>query len=222
MEELIRRYWNPLYSFARRNGLGREDAEDATQEFLSLVVRGDLLESADPAKGKFRSFLLVAWKRFLVNDYRRKNAARRGGDVQLLSLNFSASEQRWLEIQSEDPDPDRAYTVCWAKSLLDEVRNRLQAVYSRRNREGLFAALQPRLTESLTQTQYEELAGGLALSPSAVKVALHRLRQRFGQTLREVVLETLEDPSEIDAELAELRTVLSGTSAGFEADSGSD
>ena len=216
MEELIRRYWNPLYSFARRNGLGREDAEDATQEFLSLVVRGDLLESADPAKGKFRSFLLVAWKRFLVNDYRRKNAARRGGDVKLLSLDFNASERRWLEIEAQHPDPERAYTVCWAKSLLDEVRDRLQRMYSGRDRSELFAALQSRLTETLTHTQYEQLAGELSLSPSAVKVALHRLRQRFGQTLREVVLETLDDPSEIDAELAELRSVLSGTSEPFE------
>lgn len=209
LEELIRCYWHPLYSFARRQGLSREDAEDATQEFLSGVVRGDLLRSADPAKGKFRTFLLVAWKRFLIDEFRRRQTLRRGGDVKLLSLDFGTSEQRWLELESREPDPDRLYALSWANSLLDEVRCRLQASYSRRDRSTVFAALVPRLTETLTKPDYDRLANELSVSPSAVKVALHRLRQRFGQTLREVVLETLDDATEIDAEIAELRSVLS-------------
>ncbi len=209
LEELIRCYWHPLYSFARRQGLRCEDAEDATQEFLSGVVRGDLLRSADPAKGKFRTFLLVAWKRFLIDDFRRRQTLRRGGDVKLLSLDFGTIEQRWLELESREPDPDRLFTLSWANSLLDEVRGRLQASYSRRDRSTVFAALIPHLTETLTKPDYDRLANELSLSPSAVKVALHRLRQRFGQTLREVVLETLDDATEIDAEIAELRSVLS-------------
>ena len=132
--ELIQRYWHPLYSFARRQGLGREDAEDATQEFLSGVVNGDLLDSADPAKGKFRTFLLVAWKRFLIDDYRRSQTVRRGGEVKLFSFDFGTSEQRWLEVESRDSDPDRLYTLCWAKNLLDEVRSRLRVSYSKRDR----------------------------------------------------------------------------------------
>ncbi|MEM0925634.1 MAG: sigma-70 family RNA polymerase sigma factor [Planctomycetota bacterium] len=215
LEELIQRYWSPLYSFARRQGWNREDAEDATQEFLSGVVHGDMLQAADPAKGKFRTYLLVAWKRFLIDQYRRRRSQRRGGDVQLLSIDFQTSERKWLEVQSHDSDADRVYELCWAKSLLDEVRNRLQDVYSRRGRTQLFAVLLPRLTEALTAADYQKLADDLSISPSAVKVALHRLRQRFGQSLREVVLETLDDPSEIDAELAELRSVLAGESPRF-------
>ncbi|MEM6469642.1 MAG: sigma-70 family RNA polymerase sigma factor [Planctomycetota bacterium] len=210
LEELIRSYWIPLYSFARRQGFNREDAEDATQEFLSGVVRGDLLRSADPAKGKFRSFLLVAWKRFLIDEYRRRRAHRRGGHVKLLSVDFGTSERQWLEIQSRETDPDRQFKLSWAKSLLDEVRNRLEENYSRRDRKDLLAALMPKLTETLTQSQYCDLGKKLSLSPSAIKVALHRLRQRFGQTLREVVSETLDDSSEIDAELAELQSVIAG------------
>lgn len=209
LEELVRSYWRPLYSFARRQGLGREDAEDATQEFLSSVVRGDLLCSANPAKGKFRTFLLVAWKRFLIDEFRRRQTLRRGGDLKFLSLDFGTGEQNWLEFESREPDPDRLYSQCWANSLLDEVRSRLRASYARRDRSLLFAVLMPRLTETLKKAEYDQLADELSLSPSAVKVALHRLRQRFGQTTREVVLETLDDPTEIDAELAELRFALS-------------
>lgn len=209
LEELIERYWHPLYSFARRQGLSREDAEDATQEFLSCLVSGKLLRSADPAKGKFRTYLLVAWKRFLVDDYRKRRSLRRGRDVKLLSLDFGTGERRWQELQSREPDPDRLFALSWANTLLDEVRQRLGAAYARRDRSTVFDVLMPRLTETLAKAQYDQLAVELSLSPSAVKVALHRLRQRFGQTLREVVLETLDDPAEIDAEIRELLSVLS-------------
>ncbi|MEO1615868.1 MAG: sigma-70 family RNA polymerase sigma factor [Planctomycetota bacterium] len=216
LEELIRCYWPPLYSFARQRGLSREDAEDATQEFLSGLVRGEVLHSADPAKGKFRSFLLVAWRRFLIDEYRRRQTQRRGGNVKLLSVDFGTSEKQWLEIHSRDSNPDRLFNLFWAKSLLDEVRRRLKEIYDRRDRGPLFDELLPRVTETLTQTQYVDLAERLSLSPSAVKVAMHRLRQRFGQTLREVVLETLDDESEIDAELSELRSVLAGAAGAFD------
>ena len=209
LEELIRRYWLPLYGFARRRGLSREDAEDATQEFLASLVRGELLDAADPAKGKFRTFLLVAWKRFLVDEFRKRQALRRGGDVNLLSLDFGGGEQRWQELESREPDPDRFYALSWANALLDEVRRRLRTTYASRERQAVFTTLMPRLTETLNKHQYDQLATELSLSPSAVKVALHRLRQRFGQTLREVVLETLDDPGEIDAEITELLSVLS-------------
>lgn len=208
LEELVQRYWYPLYSFARRQGVNREDAEDATQEFMSGMVRGDLLRTANPAKGKFRTFLLVAWKRFLIDDYRRRQTVRRGGNAKLISLDFEPSEKRWLELESREPDPERLFSQSWANCLLDEVRKRLLESYSRRDRSAIFSALVPQLTQSLTKSEYDQLADRLSLSPSAVKVALYRLRQRFGQTLREVVLETLDDATEIDAELAELRSVL--------------
>ncbi len=208
LEELICCYWRPLYSFARRRGLSREDAEDATQEFLGGIVRGELLRSADPAKGKFRTFLLVAWKRFLIDQYRKQDAARRGGQVSLVPLDFAGSEQHWRELESREPDPDRLYAVSWANSLLEEVRGRLRDSYTSRDRANVFETLSPRMTESLARAEYDRLASELSISPSAVKVALHRLRQRFGETLREVVSETVDDAAEVDAEIAELRSLL--------------
>lgn len=204
----MRRYWHPLYSFARRQGLSREDAEDATQDFLGGVLCGKLLQSADPAKGKFRTYLLVAWKRFLIDDFRKRQTQRRGGDVQLVSLDFVRGEARWKELESREEDPDKLYMVSWANSLIETVQDRLRSSYARRDRIRLLEFLLPRITDNLGKAQYDQLATELNLSPSALKVAMHRLRQRFGETLREVVRETVDETADIDAEIAELTSVI--------------
>lgn len=210
LEEIIRRYWEPLYGFARRRGLSREDAEDATQDFLESLVSGDLLETADPARGKFRAFLLQAWRRFLVDNFRKKRAIKRGGNARTLSLDFVHGERRWQELESREPDPDRLFNLTWANSLLDEVRGRLHERYSSKERAQVLRTLLPRLTDSLARSEYERLAEQLSINASAVKVAMHRLRERFGQTLREVVSETIDNSDDIDSELNELLQIMSG------------
>ncbi len=205
----MRRYWLPLYTSARRSGLSDQDSEDATQEFLCGMIDGKLLESADPAKGRFRTYLLSAWKRFLIDQYRKQSAQRRGGQSITLSLDFQAGEQHWLTLQSREPDPDRLFMRSWASSLLDDVRCRLRREYATRNRLAHFEVLSPWLTQSPNADQYSELASHLNASPSAVKVALHRLRTRFGGLLREVVAETVDDASDIDREINELLQFLS-------------
>lgn len=207
--EVMRRYWGPLYSFARRHGLSTEDAEDATQDFLGRILSGDLLARADPARGKFRAYLLTAWKRFLIDEYRRNNAQVRGGQKQILSLDFADGERRWLELAAKEQDPDRLFNRLWADSLLAEVRERLQTSYIQRGQLRLFEALMPCLTHKLDADRVNEIARELDLTPGAIKVAMHRLRSRFGETLRETVRETIDDPVELDAEIAELISVLS-------------
>lgn len=209
LAEVIRRYWQPLYSYARFRGFSSEDAEDATQEFLANVLDGSLLESVDPAKGKFRSFLLTAWQRFLVDEYRKKSAAKRGGKANLISLDIGSGEQNMQSLQSREPDPERAFMLSWATSMLDDVKTRLRADYEQRGKRQVFDVLFPMLTAKLDANQYLVLGKQLVLSNSAVKVAMHRLRQRFGTTLREVVLETVDDPQDVDAEIGELLQVLS-------------
>lgn len=205
----MKRYWLPLYSSARRRGLSNQDAEDATQEFLSGMIDGKLFESADPAKGRFRTYLLSSWKRFLIDQYRKQSAQRRGGQTVTHTLDFQSGEQHWLTLESREPDPDRLFMRSWASSLLDEVSRRLRAEYAQRKRLSLFDSLSPWLTKSPTAANYSELADQLNATASTIKVALHRLRTRFGSTLREVVAETVEDASDIDRELHDLLQYIS-------------
>lgn len=214
--EIVRRYWHPLYSFARQHGLSPPDAEDATQEFLSGILDGDLLAKADPAKGRFRTYLLTAWKRFLIDQYRKSERQRRGGSMQSWSLDVAEGEQAWQSvIGSVGPqgqaDSDQAFMLAWANDVLDEVRRRVLADYRARSREPLFQALSEHLTRPADNKDYERLSKALAMQPSAVKVALHRLRQRFGETLRQVIQETVDDSNEVDQEIAELLEVLRRT-----------
>lgn len=208
LTELVQRYWQPLYAYALRKGLSPHDAEDATQEFLSQIVNGKLLGNADPAKGKFRSFLLTAWKRFLVDQFRRDHAAKRGGLAATISLDVASGEARWMELQSKHPNPDLAFNQLWATSLIDEAKQRLRKLYSARDRTELLDKLLPCLTQPLKAEEYSQIAHELGCSTSAVKVALHRLRQKFGTTLREVVAETVEDADSVDAEISELLETL--------------
>ncbi len=208
LSQVIQRYWQPLYSFARRRGLSSEDAEDATQEFLSRVLNGRMLQSADPAKGKFRSFLLTAWKRFLVDEYRRNQTVRRGGDAVIVSLDIRSGEQNWQQLSARESDADQVFAVSWANSLLDQARQRLRTEYGAKGKSDLIKTLLPRLTQSMDAAAYNVVADQLQTTPGAVKVAMHRLRQRFGSVIREVVIETLDDEDEIDGELNELMRLL--------------
>jgi RNA polymerase sigma factor (sigma-70 family) len=208
LNQLVARYWLPLYSFARRQGLSTPDAEDATQEFLGNFVELKLLDHADPAKGRFRTFLLTAWKRFLIDQYRKEKAQRRHPTGQIQSIDFSSGERHWLQLPSRDTDPDRTFMRSWASSLLDEARQRLRAEYASRDKLGLYESLLPWLTDSPNETVYAKLAIENAASSSAMKVALHRMRSRFGSVLRAVVEETVDCPGDVDAELAEMLQAL--------------
>ena len=167
-----------------------------------------MLDSADPNKGRFRTYLLAAWKRFLIDQYRKQNSERRGGEAVTLALNFETGEQHWLALQSREPDPDRIFMRSWAKSLLGEAKNRLRTDYVQRNRQTLFDRLQPWLTQSPSAAEYDELGTQLNSAANTVKVALHRLRMRFGTVLREVIAETVDDPTDIDREINDLLQLL--------------
>ncbi len=208
LNQLVSRYWLPLYSFARRQGLSKPDAEDATQEFLGTFVDRKLLDRVDPAKGRFRAFLLTAWKRFLVDQYRKQSAQSRQPTSALLSIDFSAGEQYWLQLPSTQADPDHLFMRSWATSLIDEAYRRLRDEYTQRNKLPLYESLLKWITATPGANDYTSLASELSSSAGAVKVALHRMRSKFGDILRAVVAETVEDPNDVDGELNELLQAL--------------
>ncbi len=213
LEQLLQRYWMPLYAYARQRGVTCEDAEDATQEFLTRVASGDLLLQADPARGKFRTYLLTAWRGFLIDMYRRQNAQRRGGMTRFESLDWASGESKWQSQQTQlsaaNQEPDRAFMIAWAHGLLDACRESLRAEYQQRNKVEFYDVLVPYLTQHIEADSYAAASAKLGVSVSALKVALHRLRQRFASRLRELVAETVESPEDVETELGELLSLIS-------------
>ncbi|MFO0921979.1 MAG: sigma-70 family RNA polymerase sigma factor [Pirellulales bacterium] len=206
---IIERYWMPLYGYARRQGLSQADAEDATQEFLIDMMEGDYLSKVDPAKGRFRSYLLTLWKRYLVDVYRKENRQKRGGHLKKWSFDIPLGETSIHESLYGSDNPDQGFTEQWALALIDDTKKRLAQEYRSKDRLRLFEALQGYLTCPLDQLACNQLAKDMGLSPSNIKVALHRLREKFGKTLREAILETVEDPNDIESELQTMLEALS-------------
>ncbi|MFO1065407.1 MAG: sigma-70 family RNA polymerase sigma factor [Pirellulales bacterium] len=209
LSQLIERYQQPLYFFARRQGLSADDAEDAVQSFLTELIEGDTLAAADPAKGRFRTYLLTLWKRFLTDRARYENRLKRGGGMAVTSLYCAEGEKAWVmwsgSSASDRVDPDRAYYQQWASTIIESVLRDLKSEYVRSGRTDVFETLLPLLTVPADAETYRSSAARMNTTEGAVKVALHRLRQRFAQALRQQVIETLDDADELESELNELK-----------------
>ena len=207
LSQLVEGYWQPLYFFARRQGLSAADAEDATQAFLMELMEGDSLAAADPAKGRFRTYLLTLWKRFLIDRARTENRVKRGGAHTQTSLSCFDGEKAWLNWSTKtlhDADPDRAYYEQWSAGIVDAALQQLRAEYGQSQRIRIFDTLVPCLTKPTQTETFRQLATQLSCTEGAAKVALHRLRQRFAQAVRQKVQETLDNPEDLEAELEEL------------------
>jgi RNA polymerase sigma-70 factor (ECF subfamily) len=204
LETLCRAYWYPLYAFVRRLGHSPHDAEDLIQGFFAQCIEKRYLHTADQKKGRFRSFLLIALKRFLANEWDRARTRKRGGDRAIISLD---AEQRYAAEPSESLSPDKLYERRWALTLLENVLTQLKAEQAAAGRLAVFTELQPVLTSR--GTPYATLAARLGLSEGAVKVAVHRLRQRYRELLEHEIANTVTSPAEIDEERRYLLRILS-------------
>ncbi len=215
MDELCAAYWMPLYAFARQWGCPPEDAEDATQEFLTAVTAGGLLDAASPDRGRLRTFLLAAFQRDLADLRRRASRARRGGNVRFVSLDAAAAEESLaadiLCGGTAAPSPEAAFDRAWGVSCLRQAADRLRGEYHDRGRAGLFEHLRPFL-DPAADPDYDAVSHATGLSVNALRQAVFRLRQRLRAVLRQVVADTLAQPTEaaIDAEMTVLRDVLGG------------
>ena len=209
LEQLCRDYWYPLYAFARRQGLDREDAGDLVQGFLAdLIERGDLTK-ADPARGRFRSFLRTACSHFLSHARDHDRAMKRGGGRAPFSIDLQDAEGRYINEPAHDLTAERLFERRWALVLLGHVLARLESEASRGGKSDLFAHLRPMLEGEDLSIPTKRSATSLQMSEGAVKVAAHRFRGRYRQILREEVARTVADPAEIDAEIADLLRALS-------------
>lgn len=208
LEQLCRNYWHPLYAYVRGTGYSREEAEDLTQEFFARLLAHNSVARADPARGRFRSFLLASLKHFLANEWEKARALKRGGGAQLLPLDFDTAETRCAQPIASGDTPDRAYDRQWALSLLDAVLGRLRREYRDAGREHMYLGLKDTLGGGRSEIPYRELGVRLDLSEGAVKVAAHRLRQRYRELLREEIANTVTGPEEVEEELKHLFAAL--------------
>lgn len=208
LSKLCSTYWYPLYAYVRRRGHSAHDAQDLTQAFFAQLLERQSVAHADPNRGRFRSFLLGVMNHFLANEWTRAQAQKRGGGVSFLPLQFETAETRYGHEPADSTTPEQNFERRWALALLEEVLRRLADEYKTEGRAELFAALNPCLVGERATHPYAELAARLGVNEGTVKSAVHRMRQRYRQLLREEIAHTVAGPGEVDAELRHLFTVL--------------
>ena len=208
LETLCRTYWYPLYAYIRQHGQTHPDAQDVTQSFFLQLLDKNWLTQVDRRKGKFRSFLLVAMNHFLANEWRRLRTEKRGGHAVLISLDEATAEERWQLEPTTDATPETAFEQRWAAALLERVLYRLRAEQVTAGRSKLFDELKVFLVGRRGEVAYADLAARLESTEGALKMAVQRLRHRYGEILREEVANTVSSPDDVEAELRYLLTVL--------------
>jgi RNA polymerase sigma-70 factor (ECF subfamily) len=209
LEALCRHYWYPLYVYLRRTGHAHSDAEDLTQDFLAHLLAREGLAFARPDRGRFRTFLLSSLRNHIVNDWHRRRAQKRGEGRQHLPLEFSSAADRYaVEPRSPELTPEKLYDRHWAQAMIEQALAELRIEYEQSGRGPLFSELEPLLWHDTTAGSHAACANRLSMRTHAFTVALDRLRHRVGERLRDIVAQTVEDPSEVNTELVHLLAIM--------------
>ena len=208
LEELCRTYWYPLYAYVRRHGHSREDAEDLTQGFFARLLEKNYLEDVSSDKGKFRSFLLVAIKRFLATERDRASCQKRGGGVIPLSLDWQDADSRYQITPADNLSPDKLYDRAWAVIVLEHVIIRLRDEHNQEGKAVMYEKLKPFLMMGKSEIPHARAAAELKMTEGAVRVAVHRLRRRYRELLRDEIAQTLANPAQAEEEMQALFSAL--------------
>ena len=204
LAELCQIYWPPLYRYLRGRGHDAAEAQDLTQGFFVRFLERETVRVADPARGRFRAFLLTALKRYVINEHERAASVGRGGRHVHLALDFEDAERTYMLERRNEETPERVFDRKWAAITLDRTLQRLREECERAGKTAESNALLPYLTETGNLPAYKDVAAELGLTEGAVKVAVHRLRQQFGAILRLEVGETVAEPEDVEDEMREL------------------
>ena len=208
LAKLCETYWPPIYSFVRRRGYAPSDAQDLTQSFFAYFLRTKAYARADPAHGKFRSFLLASVKNFLANDWDREQALRRGGDYQFVSLNNETAEAFYDASSAPDSTAERLFELRWATTLTTGALDTLRQELEGEGKVKLFEQLSNFLTGGSAIPSYDEASARTGLPRATVKTHVHRLRLRYREIVRSQIARTVSSSDEIDEELRYLYNVL--------------
>lgn len=212
LTELCRIYWRPVFALICRRGYSITDAQDLTQDFFVLLLKGNLLVLADPARGRFRSLLRTAVENFLNDKQHLARRQKRGGKVQFVAWDeWMAEAPSQLSIHGQELKtcpPDRVFDVRWAATVVEQALRRLAEECEARGRLRMFTVLSKHLSLERMEISYASLAASLGVPESAIKRVLHQLRVRYRALLREEVAQTVSDPSEVDDEIRYLCAAL--------------
>lgn len=206
---LCQTYWFPLYAYLRRRGYDSHQAEDYTQGFFAGILERKGLQKADPKYGKFRSFLLASLKNFLADEWDRDHAQKRGGDKKVLSLDFDAAASRYDQEPEYQMSPEKLFERSWALTILTRAMDRLKAESIVSDKQQLFDCLKIYLTAEKGAVPYKDVASKLNMTEGAVKVAVHRLRRRYRELVRDEIAQTVTAEAQIDEEIRDLFAALS-------------
>jgi RNA polymerase sigma-70 factor (ECF subfamily) len=208
LEQLCRAYWPPLYAYVRRRVGDLHEAQDLTQAFFERLLEKRYLAQADPGRGRFRAFVVTAFKHFLANEWEKARAQKRGGGRATFSLDFASQDAPSLE-PVDELSAERLYERQWAITLLNRVMDRLRREMERSGKGGQFHVLKEFLGGT-GNSAYADAAADLAVSESAARMAASRMRSRYRELLREEIAQTVSAPEEIDGEIEQLFAAVSG------------
>lgn len=204
MSSLCHAYYLPLYAYARRRLGDPEQAQDVTQTFFAVLLEKNYLKTVDRSKGRFRAFLLTALKRLMANEWDMQTALKRGGGKTGLSIDFGRAEQLFRDERSAALTAEQHFDRAWVRTLLDHVLEQQRVEFETAGKSDQFEGLREFITPGGDPAAMTEVAARLAMSESTARVAVHRLRKRFRQVLREQVAQTVADPAEIEDEIRDL------------------
>jgi RNA polymerase sigma factor (sigma-70 family) len=204
LNELCQAYWRPIYAEVRRRGLAVADAQDLTQEFFARLLRRQSFGRADQQRGRFRTFLLAALDHVLADQWRDQNALKRGAGAVILSLDAAEGETWYQQLTQDSAGPAEQFDQRWALILMDRALQCLREDYEKSGRTTLFALLKPFLATDAGADGYAQAAEQSGMTESTFRVAVHRFRKRFRESVRQQVETTVADPSETDAEMRHL------------------
>jgi RNA polymerase sigma-70 factor (ECF subfamily) len=207
LERLCKTYWLPLYGYLRRRGNSPEDAEDLTQGFFAYLLESDFLDRPDPAKGRFRGYLLGALRHYVGKEFEKQTAQKRGGPHRFDCVSIDA-EEKFEAIDQPQLDPSEAFEKSWALALLSQSLHRLEAEQAATEKARQFAVLKPFLSATPTAGEYDEAARALNTSRATVAVWVHRLNHRYGEIVKMEVAATVVDPADVNEEMQHLRWAL--------------
>jgi RNA polymerase sigma factor (sigma-70 family) len=207
MEKLCQAYWPPLYTFIRREGHSATDAQDLTQEFFARLLAKDYLQHLRHQEGKFRSFLLTFLKHFLADERDKAGAQKRGGGKTFVSLDETSVEERYLDAPANGLNPEQSFDRRWAQRVMERALGRLREEYAASGKAALFDELKDIQPGEHGESSYAEIGVRLGRARGSIASAVHRLRKRHREIVREEIAHTVSRPEEIDQEIRNLLAI---------------